>query len=117
MATRPEPHQLARLERRFEDAVRALIQRTLSETDYRPTAFIRMVNEDGALAACRQLLAEELTVANFHEGLTTLWEIGRLDLSVERLVAFEQEWAPLFSDLERDRARRRLNALQYTEKA
>lgn len=107
--------RLRALEAQFNEAVLGLIRRTLSETDYRPTRFMQMMDEHGALDAARILLAQDLATHELHQGLIRLWELGRLDLSIERLVAYEPRWAPLFSEMERTRARRRLDELAYTE--
>ena len=46
------------------------------------------------------------------EGLTKLWESGRLDLSMEKLV-LDCRWKPLFTDEELRTARKRLRELHY----
>ena len=75
---------------------------------YRPTRFLQMFHEHGGVAAARRLLRAPEAQA----GLTRLWEIGRLDISMEALVVQEQ-WQPLFSDAERQAARDRLSAYGY----
>lgn len=42
------------------------------------------------------------------DGFTRLWEMGRLDLAVEFLVAFDDRFAPLFTDDERRASKERL---------
>ena len=49
---------------------------------YRPTYFLRMVEEYGGVEATRRLLGS----ASPAEGLTRPWELKRLDLSVEASV-------------------------------
>ena len=51
------------------------------ELGYRPTYFLRMVNELGGVGAAKRLLGTD----DLQAGLTRLWELGRLDLSVEAL--------------------------------
>ena len=46
------------------------------------------------------------------EGYTALWERGRLDLTVEAVI-LQHEWRDLFSELEREIARRRLVEYGY----
>ena len=75
---------------------------------YRPTYFLRMVNEHGGVAAAKRLLS----APEAQSGLTTLWELGRLDISMEALVV-QERWQPLFSDAERQAARDRLSAYGY----
>lgn len=80
----------------------------LSKLGYRPTYFLRMVQELGGVEAARRLLAN----ASVSEGFTRLWEIRRLDLTVEAF-ALKPEYQALFSDSERCCARQRLADLNY----
>ncbi|GAB4211731.1 MAG: hypothetical protein OHK0022_46610 [Roseiflexaceae bacterium] len=75
---------------------------------YRATYYLRMVQELGGVQAARQLINQE----GVSEGLHRLWELKRLDLSVEAFV-LRPEFRTLFSDEERQRARRHLAALEY----
>jgi hypothetical protein len=110
-----DTEELRELKTQCGDAVRALIQRMLTETDYRPTRFIQMVADRGPVGAVRALLAVDLGPGVFHEGLTRLWQLGRLDLSMERLVAYDRRWEQVFTDRERQSAKRRLDELRYVE--
>ena len=67
-----------------------------------------MVHEHGGVAAAKRLLSGPVA----QSGLTTLWELGRLDISMEALVV-QERWQPLFSDAERQAARDRLSAYGY----
>jgi len=107
--------QLSGLQRECEAALDALIQRVLSETAYQPTGFMQMVKEHGGVRTVRILLAGDRTGTELHPGLQRLWKLGRLDLSIERFVAYEPRWVPLFSEDMRSRARSRLEALEYRE--
>lgn len=91
---------------RFHRTMVALHERTKRETGYNATYFARMVGEVGGVEAARKLLATDAP----SDGFTKLWELKRLDLSVEAHVVLD-EYATLFSSGERRRARRRL--LQY----
>ncbi len=75
---------------------------------YRPKYFLRMVGEHGGVAAAKRLLS----APEAQSGLTTLWELERLDISIEALVV-QERWQPLFSDAERQAARDRLRAYGY----
>jgi hypothetical protein len=75
---------------------------------YNATYFQRMVAELGAVEAARRLLRAEAPA----DGFTRLWELGRLDLSVEAKV-LRPEFAALFSADERRLARRRLEDYGY----
>jgi hypothetical protein len=62
-----------------------------------------MLNELGGVTTADTLVGSSQPP----DGFTKLWEIGRLDLSVEALV-LHPSWRALFSDDERGAARRRL---------
>lgn len=81
----------------------------LARLGYKAAYFLQMVQEHGGLEAARRLLRQQ----NIADGLTRLWEMGRLDLSVEALV-LRPEYATLFTDEERTMARQHLATLNYT---
>jgi 5-methylcytosine-specific restriction protein A len=72
---------------------------------YYPIAALQMISEQGGLTTAKQLLWSSTP----SEGFTTLWERGRLDLTVEAHV-LKTESATLFTDDDRDQARDRLEA-------
>jgi hypothetical protein len=76
---------------------------------YVATRFLQMVSERGGLRTAHDLLATDTP----SEGFTALWELRRLDLTVEAAV-LEPEFESLFTDTERDVARRRLNDYGYS---
>ena len=82
---------------------------TATELGYRPTYFLRMVNEHGGLTAAKRLL----NAPEAQEGLTKLWELGRLDMSVEALI-LQDQWESLFSDEEKRTAQERLEACRFS---
>jgi len=75
---------------------------------YNATYLLRMLDELGGVETAKRLLASENPAA----GLTTLWECGRLDLSVEAKVLLP-EFAELFAEEERAVAKQRLKAFGY----
>lgn len=75
---------------------------------YRPTYFLQMVQQHGGVSAVKQLL----NAPEAQSGLTKLWELGRLDISMEALVV-QERWIPLFGDAERQAAWERLQAFGY----
>lgn len=79
-----------------------------AEHGYRATYFLQMVRERGGVAAARRLLS----TPEAQSGLTKLWELGRLDISMEALVA-QERWEQLFSNDERRVALERLKAYDY----
>lgn len=75
---------------------------------YNPTYFLQMVAEFGGVEAVRRLLK----TPNYQDGLTTLWEIDRLDMSCEAAV-LNPKYATLFTEAEKREARKRLKAMNY----
>ena len=97
----------ASLEGEFHRAMLNIYQ-AAADLGYRPTRFRQTVHEHGGVGAAKRLLNGPVA----QSGLTTLWELGRLDISMEALVVRER-WKPLFSDEERQAARDRLSAYGY----
>lgn len=95
-------------EQRFHRAMINIYERAKAETGYVPTRFLRMVTDQGGVAAAQQLLRG----SGVSDGFTTLWQKGRLDLSVEALV-LRSEFHELFSSEERHIARSRLRQYDY----
>lgn len=76
---------------------------------YNASRFIQMVDEQGGLAAARQLIGSEQP----SEGFTKLWELKRLDIAVEAR-ALKPEHRELFSSDEIARCKARLHAYGWT---
>lgn len=93
------------IERQFHRAMISIYETAKRELGYNATRFLQMISEHGGLAAARQLLWSDAP----SEGFTTLWERGRLDLTVEAHV-LDPEFASLFTDEDREQARARLEA-------
>ena len=93
------------LERRFHQAMVSIYTTAKRELGYNATRFLQMLSEQGGLATAKQLLWDDSPSAGF----TTLWERGRLDLTVEAKVV-APEYAALFTEADLDRARDRLKA-------
>jgi hypothetical protein len=87
----------------FHAAMVRIYTTAKSDVGYNATRFLQMVSDEGGVAAARKLLAADRP----SDGFTTLWEASRLDLSVEAHV-LRPEFAVLFTDAERETARRRL---------
>jgi hypothetical protein len=98
----------ALLERRFHEAMLSLYKRAKAECGYNAPRFLQMVNARGGLQAAQSLLQ----TPGLSERFIALWQKGRLDLTVERLV-LDREWKELFSDEAREVARQRLAELGY----
>ncbi len=91
------------VERAFDVAMVAVYMTAKRELGYNATRFLQMITDEGGLGAARKLLHASAV----SDGFTTLWEHGRLDLSVEAYV-LRPEFAGLFTDGERRIARKRL---------
>jgi TIR domain len=92
----------------FHRAMLDVFRRAKSEAGYNAAYFLRMVQDVGGLEAARRLLR----AGSVSSGFTTLWEKGRLDLSVEAVV-LQDRFAELFTDEELDIARNRLAEYGY----
>ena len=87
---------------RFHQAMLGIYDEA-TRAGYRPTRFLQMVNELGGLPAARLLLQGDAP----SEGFIRLYELERLDLTVESL-ALREPWCKLFSADELRTAERRL---------
>lgn len=81
-----------------------------AELGYRPTRFLQMVQERGGIEAARDLIDRQTPSSGF----TRLWELKRLDLSVEAL-ATSNEFRSLFSDEHIDIATKRLVEYEWEQ--
>lgn len=90
---------------------RSALQEAVNEcrrVGYNPTGFMGMMTKSSAFEAVRTLLSKRVP----SDGFTTLWEKGRLDLTVEAIV-LKPEWRGYFQSSELDTARRRLADVKY----
>ncbi|MGW0627191.1 hypothetical protein [Streptomyces sp. NPDC002758] len=91
-------------ELRFHHDMRRGAERLKREIGYNPTRFMQMLGEFGGVGAAKQFLRG----SNASDGFTTLWEAGRLGLSVEAFVLLPW-YRHLFEDHQLETAQRRLN--------
>lgn len=97
------------LEAAFDKAMMEIYVRAKTEAGYTATIFHRMLCDKRGLATAKQLINEKTP----SDGYTALWELGRLDLTVEAVVTDNAQWHPLFEREELDRARKRLRDYGY----
>ncbi|RLP94748.1 caspase family protein [Micromonospora sp. BL4] len=102
------PAQTDELEKKFHQALVNGYRSMKREINYNATIYIRMISTLGGLGAARQLLH----ASSVSSGFTTLWEKGRLDLTVEAFV-MREPWSALFTDEELQIARDRLAEYGY----
>lgn len=92
------------LEHRFDMSMMNIYHRARAEVNYNATRFLQMLHDHRGQGTARILLHSAIV----SEGYTALWERGRLDLTVEALI-LEPQWHELFTEEEREIARKRLN--------
>ena len=98
------------VERRFGEAMFE-IYREAKDIGYTPSIFHRMLHEKGTIQTARQLI----NASQPSDGYTRLWELKRLDLSVEAVVHDNAEWHELFTQDELQRCEKRLADYGYFE--
>jgi len=96
---------MEQLAREFESAIATTYEEG-TKRGYYPTYFMQMLDQLGGVGTARRLLATR----GAQPGLYTLWELGILCSSVEAFV-IQERFRPLFTDEEREEARRRLEEL------
>jgi hypothetical protein len=97
------------LEARFDEAMIEVYQRALNECGYKATRFLHMLQ---SIAGWRPP-GFCCTPPTCRKAKFALWERKRLDLTVEVLILGE-EWHPLFTEAERETARKRLAQYNYS---
>ena len=99
----------SQLEQEFHRAMVNIYDRAKNEAGYVATRYIQMVAEHGGLATAKMLIDADKP----SDGYTALWERGRLDLTVEALVADDPKWKTLFTPEEIEKASQRLRDYGY----
>lgn len=96
------------LEHEFDMAMMDIYRRAKAEAGYNATRFLQMLDEHKGLETAKILL----NAPHVSDGYTALWELGRLDLTVEATI-LNPKWHSLFSDEERKIAQNRLQDYGY----
>ena len=86
-----------------------LYKRAKSEAKYNAIRYLHMLDAHGGFETAR-ILINSPTVS---EGYSKLWELGRLDLTVEALIWDNPEYHKLFSNIELQKVRKRLIEYKY----
>ncbi|AQT43237.1 hypothetical protein BBC0178_017850 [Bartonella apihabitans] len=92
---------MASLEDEFHKEMLAIYDKTLHEVGIRLPRFKQMVERNGGVKAAKKLLHSN----SVSTGFSKLFEKGRLDLTVESLVANNEKWHPLFTEEEIKKAK------------
>lgn len=100
------------LELQFHERMRQVYDQAKEECGYTATRFMQMVNEQGGLSTARRLINSP----NYSEGLTRLWELKRLDISMEATV-LQEPWRQLFTEEELKKASDKLIRLGFNLKS
>lgn len=107
--TPDEDSDATALEAEFAEVMKAIYERGRSEANYNASYFLGMLSQHGPRETANRLLAAP-TVS---DGFASLWERGRLDLTVEA-VAEQPRFASLFTEDQIAVARRRLEQFGYS---
>jgi len=105
----PNAHNLYDLENRFHLSMINIYEIALARCNYRATRFLQMITEYGGLQTAKRLLH----TPGLQYGFEALWECGCLNITMENLI-LKSHWNELFTDEEKDIARRRLLYCGYT---
>lgn len=93
----------------FDTAMMGIYHRALSEASYRASIFLNMLHEFRGLETARRLIHSPAV----SDGYTALWELGRLDLTVEALIIENPSWHELLSAEELTICQNRLREYRY----
>lgn len=97
------------LEIKFHEAMMTIYQRAKEEENFIASRFLQMVSNEGGLQTARTLINS----ANPSDGYSKLWELGRLDLSVEAVVVQSSKFHSLFTEHELEICKKRLSDFGY----
>ncbi|MUK90866.1 hypothetical protein GNP80_00155 [Aliivibrio fischeri] len=97
------------LEEQFDNAMMNIYHRALSEAKYKAHIYFEMLMRHKGLGTAKKLINSP----KVSSGYTALWELGRLDLTVEALIIENPIWHDLFSKEELNICHKRLCDYQY----
>jgi len=97
------------LERQFDEAMMGIYHRAKSECNYTPSIFFDMLTRLRGVETAKRLI----NASSVSDGYTKLFELGRLNLTVEAVIHDEVKWHPLFSDAELAICKDRLTEYGY----
>ncbi|MBN2182767.1 MAG: hypothetical protein JW715_12725 [Sedimentisphaerales bacterium] len=97
------------LEEIFESEMWNIYKRAKYEAKYNATRYLKMLVENGGLETAHILI----NAAKVSQGYNALWELGRLDLTVEALIWDNPEYHRLFTEDELNIIKKRLIDYQY----
>jgi 5-methylcytosine-specific restriction enzyme A len=92
----------------FHKDMLKIYDRAKTECGYNASRFIQMVANEGGYNVAKKFIHSNVP----SDGFGKLWEINRLDLTVEALI-LKEKYYPLFSDEEREIVKNRLKQYGY----
>lgn len=96
------------LKKDFFNEMKNIYIKADKECGYRPTRFLQMLSEKGGVKTAKSLINK----SGGTEGFIKLWELNRLDLTVEALV-IRDDYKELFTDEEIESCKNRLQEYGY----
>ena len=96
------------IERDFHSAMLSIAKQS-EAAGYRPSMFLRMLSKHGGLETAKRLINSP----EVSDGYTRLWQMRKLELSVEAVVHENTQWHELFTAEERKICRKRLSDYNY----
>lgn len=96
------------LKHKFNAEMFHIYEKAKTECKYNATRFLKMLNEHGGIQTAKTLIHSK----NITLGLSKLWELKRLDLTVEALIV-ENDWGDIFSKEEIEIAKEQLERFNY----
>jgi hypothetical protein len=96
------------LEAQFHRAILNMYERACREYKLNATRFLLLIGKLGGLTVAKRLINTPV----FLDSLIELRKRGRLDISMEAMI-LKDTWKDLFTEEERDIARKRLRELGY----
>ncbi len=96
---------MEKLKLKFENELRDKIFMAKKECHYNPTYFNQMLSEFGGVTTAKRLIEKAIATGNPSDGFTTLFLLGRLDLTMEDSVC-KPAYKDLFEQYEIDYCRK-----------
>ena len=100
-----------KLEDEFTKCLSKLAKKTREETNYYSYIFERMLHERKGVETAKYLI----NTPDPSKGYTKLWELGRIEFTVEAYVWDNEKWHCLFTEKELEKCRNRLRDYKYIE--
>lgn len=97
------------LEIQFDEAMMDIYRRAKSECGYTPSIFFNMLTKLRGVQTAKRLI----NASKVSDGYTALFELERLDLTVEAVIHDQPKWHELFTEEELAICKNRLTQYHY----